>query len=242
MSDPTLGPLVPADETFNHQITDTFATVSQSDRSWTEKVCAMACARDGALQLGFGIGKYPNRDVIDAYAGATGGHDAGLDMGEGLGAAGNPIRTLHGFGGERPAVRDMAVYVDTQLGNGRRDSWLRVPIEVRSHRRFERIGRESNRALVGRARRLHVFRYGAIVRNQLLDDGARTTCQRLVSVLHLADRIDGSASGLGRNRVTHENDDCHGREAEKQPTADTELQRTTNATCSRRHGVIWHKT
>ena len=44
MSDPTLGPLVPADETFNHQITDTFATVSQSDRSWTEKVCAMACA------------------------------------------------------------------------------------------------------------------------------------------------------------------------------------------------------
>ena len=73
MSDPTLGPLVPADETFNHQITDTFATVSQSDRSWTEKVCAMACARDGSLQLGFGIGKYPNRDVIDAYAGISRG-------------------------------------------------------------------------------------------------------------------------------------------------------------------------
>ena len=73
MSDPTLGPLVPADETFNHQITDTFATVSQSDRSWTEKVCAMACARDGSLQLGFGIGKYPNRDVIDAYAGVSRG-------------------------------------------------------------------------------------------------------------------------------------------------------------------------
>ena len=73
MSDPTLGPLVAADETFNHQITDTFATVSQSDRSWTEKVCAMACARDGSLQLGFGIGKYPNRDVIDAYAGISRG-------------------------------------------------------------------------------------------------------------------------------------------------------------------------
>ena len=70
---PTLGPLVPADETFHHQITDTFATVSQSDRSWTEKVCAMACARDGSLQLGFGIGKYLNRSVMDAYAGVSRG-------------------------------------------------------------------------------------------------------------------------------------------------------------------------
>ena len=45
-----LGPLVPADETLHHQITDTFATVSQRDRSWTEKVCAMA-ARQGRLDL-----------------------------------------------------------------------------------------------------------------------------------------------------------------------------------------------
>ncbi|MBM3673651.1 MAG: hypothetical protein FJW88_01665 [Actinobacteria bacterium] len=69
----TIGPLIPADETFHHQITDTFATVGQADRSWTEKVCAMACARDGSLQLGFGIGKYPNRNVIDAYAGVSRG-------------------------------------------------------------------------------------------------------------------------------------------------------------------------
>src|SRR6187397_236697 len=73
MTDAELGPLVPADETFNHQITDTFATVAQSDRSWTEKVCAMACARDGSLQLGFGMGKYPNRNVLDAYAGVSRG-------------------------------------------------------------------------------------------------------------------------------------------------------------------------
>ncbi len=72
---PTLGPLVPADESFHHQITDTFATVAQSDRSWTEKVCAMACARGGALQLAFGIGKYPNRGVMDAYAGASRGSE-----------------------------------------------------------------------------------------------------------------------------------------------------------------------
>src|SRR6476619_8657049 len=69
----TLGPLIPADESFHHQITDTFATVAQSDRSWTEKVCAMACARDGSLQLAFGMGKYPNRNVMDAYAGVSRG-------------------------------------------------------------------------------------------------------------------------------------------------------------------------
>src|SRR3954465_10106320 len=68
---PTLGPLVPADETFHHQITDTFATVSQSDRSWTEKVCAMAARKDGSVQLAFGMGKYPNRGVLDAYAGMS---------------------------------------------------------------------------------------------------------------------------------------------------------------------------
>ena len=37
-----LGPLGPLDELLAHQIVDTFATVSQSDRSWTEKICAMA--------------------------------------------------------------------------------------------------------------------------------------------------------------------------------------------------------
>jgi hypothetical protein len=68
-----LGPLVPADETFNHQITQTFATVAQSDRSWTEKVCAMAAPRDGSIQLAFGMGKYANRGVLDAYAGVSRG-------------------------------------------------------------------------------------------------------------------------------------------------------------------------
>jgi hypothetical protein len=69
----TLGPLVAADETLHHQITDTFATVAQSDRSWTEKVCAMAAPRDGSVQLAFGLGKYPNRGVLDAYAGVSRG-------------------------------------------------------------------------------------------------------------------------------------------------------------------------
>ena len=32
------GALVPEDELLTHQIVDTFATVSQSDPSWTEKI------------------------------------------------------------------------------------------------------------------------------------------------------------------------------------------------------------
>ena len=52
-----LGPLGPADERFDHQIADTFATVGVSDPSWTEKVCAMAARRDGSLQLGLRDGQ-----------------------------------------------------------------------------------------------------------------------------------------------------------------------------------------
>jgi hypothetical protein len=68
-----IGPLGAADERFDHQIADTFAVVSQSDPSWTEKVCAMAVAKDGSLQLGFGLGKYPNRNVMDGYGGVSRG-------------------------------------------------------------------------------------------------------------------------------------------------------------------------
>ncbi|WP_067702436.1 hypothetical protein [Nocardia jejuensis] len=68
-----IGPLGPADEGFNHQIADTVATVATSDLAWTEKVCAMACAPDGSRQLGFGLGQYKNRNVLDAYAGISQG-------------------------------------------------------------------------------------------------------------------------------------------------------------------------
>jgi hypothetical protein len=63
-----IGELVAADEQLTHQVADTFAVVSTSDPSWTEKICAMAMARDGSVQLGFGLGKYPNRNVLDGYA------------------------------------------------------------------------------------------------------------------------------------------------------------------------------
>ena len=69
----SIGPLVAADEGFNHQIVETHASVLQADLSWTEKVCGMACARDGSLSVNFGFGKYPNRNVVDGYGGASRG-------------------------------------------------------------------------------------------------------------------------------------------------------------------------
>ena len=69
----SIGPLLAADEFFNHQIVETHATVLQSDPSWTEKVCGMACARDGTLSVNFGFGKYANRNVVDGYGGASRG-------------------------------------------------------------------------------------------------------------------------------------------------------------------------
>ena len=67
------GPLLAADEQFNHQVVETFASVGQSDPAWAEKVCGMAAAKDGSLQIGFGFGKYTNRNVVDAYAGVSRG-------------------------------------------------------------------------------------------------------------------------------------------------------------------------
>jgi hypothetical protein len=69
----TPGPLLAADEQLTHQIVDTFARVGERDRSWTEKVCAMAAAKDGSVQLALGLGKYTNRGVMDAYAGISRG-------------------------------------------------------------------------------------------------------------------------------------------------------------------------
>lgn len=69
----SIGPLMAADEQFNHQVVETFASVGQSDLAWAEKVCGMAAARDGSVQIGFGFGKYTNRNVVDAYAGVCRG-------------------------------------------------------------------------------------------------------------------------------------------------------------------------
>ncbi len=67
------GPLLPADEGLNHQIVDTFSRVVESDRSWTEKIWAMAAAKDGSVSIAFGLGKYINRNVMDGFAGISRG-------------------------------------------------------------------------------------------------------------------------------------------------------------------------
>jgi hypothetical protein len=70
-----IGPLRAADEGLNHQIVDTFATIAESDRSWTEKIWASIARTDGSLQLDFGIGKYHNRGIIDGFGGVSRGHE-----------------------------------------------------------------------------------------------------------------------------------------------------------------------
>ena len=73
MANNPIAPLTNADEGFYHQVPDTFAVVGTSDPAWTEKVCAMAMANDGSVQFGFGMGKYPNRNVLDGYAACSRG-------------------------------------------------------------------------------------------------------------------------------------------------------------------------
>lgn len=75
MPDHSIGPLVPADETLLHQVVDTFAMVGSTDLGWTEKIWTQACARDGSLQVSFGLGKYTNRNVLDAFGGISRGRE-----------------------------------------------------------------------------------------------------------------------------------------------------------------------
>lgn len=69
----SLGPLVAADEFFHHQVVETHASVGSTDPSWTEKVCGAVFANDGSLAVGFGFGKYVNRNVVDGYGGVSRG-------------------------------------------------------------------------------------------------------------------------------------------------------------------------
>src|ERR1700722_6453392 len=66
-----IGRLLGADEGLNHQIVDTFATLSQSELAWTEKIWASIARIDGTLQLDFGLGKYQNRGIIDGFGGVS---------------------------------------------------------------------------------------------------------------------------------------------------------------------------
>jgi len=69
----SIGPLVAADEEFNHQIVETHATVLQTDPAWTEKVWGSVFSPDGSLAVSFGFGKYVNRNVVDGFGGVSRG-------------------------------------------------------------------------------------------------------------------------------------------------------------------------
>lgn len=69
----SVGPLVAADESFNHQIVETHASVLHTDPAWTEKVWGCVCSPDGALAVSFGFGKYVNRNVVDGFGGVSRG-------------------------------------------------------------------------------------------------------------------------------------------------------------------------
>ncbi|MDO6414487.1 hypothetical protein Q4F19_08855 [Sphingomonas sp. BIUV-7] len=70
---PSIAPLTDADELFNHQIVNTHAAVGTADRSWTEKAWFTLIRKDATLQVGLGLGKYPNRNVMDGFAGVQRG-------------------------------------------------------------------------------------------------------------------------------------------------------------------------
>ena len=70
-----IGALRGADETLNHQIVDTFATVGESDYAWTEKLWVSIAHADGSVQLDFGLGKYHNRGIIDGFGGVSRGRE-----------------------------------------------------------------------------------------------------------------------------------------------------------------------
>ncbi len=53
----SIGPLLAADEQFTHQVVETFASVSRGDLDWTKKLCGMAAAMAGSLQIAFGCEK-----------------------------------------------------------------------------------------------------------------------------------------------------------------------------------------
>ncbi|MFJ9388935.1 hypothetical protein ACIRON_08960 [Nocardioides sp. NPDC101246] len=65
--------IVPNDELLCHQLPQTFATVGESDISWTEKLWGPIFKKDGSLQIDQGIGKYHNRNVMDMFAGVSRG-------------------------------------------------------------------------------------------------------------------------------------------------------------------------
>lgn len=63
--------LIAQDELMCHQLPTTFDHVEQSDLRWTERVVVYGFERASRTTLMTGMARYPNRNVVDAYAMAT---------------------------------------------------------------------------------------------------------------------------------------------------------------------------
>lgn len=70
----TFGEILEVDELLNHQLPQPFSQTGPNDLGWTEKIWSTFAKKDGTLQADLGVGKYQNRNIIDAFAGVIGGH------------------------------------------------------------------------------------------------------------------------------------------------------------------------
>ncbi len=181
--------------------------------------------------------------LIDADTAATRGDHALLNAGECDVTASNPVRTLCSFFRKRLAARDVRGHVYLQLGDRWRDVRGRLAAEVRRQRVVQCVARVRDSGFVRIARCLHVLGHGPIESDELLDDGAGASGQRLVIVLHGANGFDRFASRLCCDRVAQQNDGDDGSEAERESSADAEFQASrTRDGINRLYGVFWHKT
>jgi hypothetical protein len=63
--------LTPQDDLLGHQLPTTFDHVGTSDVRWTERYWYTAHPKSGELIFDAGLGYYPNRNVMDGFAGVT---------------------------------------------------------------------------------------------------------------------------------------------------------------------------
>ena len=56
------------DELFCHQVVSTFDRPASSAREWTERAWMQVHSTTGVAHLATGLGYYPNRNIMDAFA------------------------------------------------------------------------------------------------------------------------------------------------------------------------------
>lgn len=67
--------ITPADEALTHQTPETFATIAHADPTWTESLWGCVGALDGSVQIDTGMKKFTNRNIFEAFGGASRGKE-----------------------------------------------------------------------------------------------------------------------------------------------------------------------